>query len=334
MTVDLRSPFPSKFYNQRPSRLLPDQFCIVCTVSHSRHQTLARRWKYIRDLTMLRVAGALRASTRGAAPLRGRHKVPTRLSGTKARSSQSGVEATGELCPRQDAADVSDSMARWPGLTSTAGALRSLDWIGTVSFAHSGAILAAASGMDALGCLVVGTVTAVGGGTVRDAVFLSRRPFWVDETEYIWLCLGTTAATFALWPHIRHYLSEDDNVFFAGDTLGVGAFCVIGAQNGIRAGVPPLISLICGVATATFGGAIRDVLCKRDVRILHSHAEIYASTAASGAAAYIAARALGASRTIKVAAGVGVAVSLRCAAWKNGIRLPVWPEAKGEVAVA
>ncbi len=223
---------------------------------------------------------------------------------------------------------VVDGMPRWPSLTSSGGLLRSLDWIGTMSFAHSGAVLAASLGMDVLGTAAVGTITAVGGGTIRDAVFLSRSPFWTSEAEYLALCMATAVATFALWPRVEHQIPGDHPVLFAGDTLGVAAFSVIGAQNGVRAGMPLPVSVLCGIATATFGGAVRDVLCKRDVRIFHSHAEIYATTAAGGATAYLLARAAGAPLAVKVAVGLGTAGALRYMAWKDGIRLPVWSREK------
>lgn len=217
-----------------------------------------------------------------------------------------------------------DGMARWPSLTSMGGVLRTLDWVGTVSFAHSGAVLAASLGMDMLGSAAVGTITAVGGGTIRDALFLARAPFWTQETEYLLLCAATAVATFALWPTVAERVSDDHPVLFGGDTLGVAAFSVIGAQNGIRAGMPLPVSVLCGVATATFGGAVRDVLCKREVRIFHSHAEIYATTAAGGASAYLGARALGASPRMRIAVGLATAATLRCLARAQGIRLPTW----------
>ncbi len=223
-----------------------------------------------------------------------------------------------------------DGMPRWPSLTSAPGLLRTLDWVGTVSFAHSGALLAASLGMDLLGTAAVGTVTAVGGGTIRDAMFLSRSPFWTSETEYLLLCAATAIATFALWPVVSDIVPEDHPALFAGDTLGIAAFCVIGAQNGIRAGMPPAVSMLCGMATATFGGAVRDVLCKRDVRIFHSHAEIYATTAAGGATAYLVARAARVPVRFRIAAGLGTAGMLRYFAWMEGIRLPTWHERVGE----
>jgi uncharacterized membrane protein YeiH len=50
----------------------------------------------------------------------------------------------------------------------------------------------------------------------------------------------------------------------------VGAFAVIGAMNGVRAAVPAVVSAICGMMTATFGGMVRDVTCRSKPRILHS----------------------------------------------------------------
>jgi uncharacterized membrane protein YeiH len=73
-----------------------------------------------------------------------------------------------------------DGMTRWPGLTSAQGLLRTFDWVGTMSFAASGCLTAGNMGLDVFGCSVVGTITAVGGGTVRD-MMLAQRVGWMDE---------------------------------------------------------------------------------------------------------------------------------------------------------
>jgi len=129
--------------------------------------------------------------------------------------------------------------------------------------------------MDLLGCSVVGTLTAVGGGTVRD-LLLGNQAFWVAEWEYIVLCLASAGATLACWKQLDEagIVKEDGALFWAGDTLGIGAFCVIGAQNAVRMGLHPVICILCGVCTSTFGGVMRDVLCNRPVRILHSKSEV------------------------------------------------------------
>lgn len=71
-----------------------------------------------------------------------------------------------------------DGLDRIPHISSTRGILRGLDWAGTAVFAASGAIAAAEANFDLLGAVAVGTVTAVGGGTLRDLVIFARAPFW------------------------------------------------------------------------------------------------------------------------------------------------------------
>jgi uncharacterized membrane protein YeiH len=137
-------------------------------------------------------------------------------------------------------------MQRWPGLHSARHQLRGMDYIGTLSFASSGAIAAATAQMDLLGALFVGTVTAVGGGTIRDAVVLSKRPFWTEETEYIYMSLLAAGATFALWPRDADNQPLDHEVLNWVDALGVGAFAVIGAQNAIRARMPIIVTVRLG----------------------------------------------------------------------------------------
>lgn len=176
--------------------------------------------------------------------------------------------------------------------------------------------------MDLLGTTVVGTITAVGGGTLRDAIILSKRPFWTEETEYLYLCWIAAGTTFFLWP--REWGAYEGVMTFLTDALGVGAFCVVGAMNGVRAGVGGVVCVICAVATATFGGVVRDVLCRREVRILHSRAEIYASAAVTGGSLYWLARHRGVGVWGRVLGGVGAAFGTRLVAWNWGVRLPVW----------
>ena len=181
---------------------------------------------------------------------------------------------------------------------------------------------------------MVGTITAVGGGTVRD-VLLGKTPcFWMMEWEYIAICLASCGITLLGYEYLREHTPlfdkhnpDDGLVMWASDTIGIGAFCVIGAQNAIRtgAGMHPLVCVLCGMFTATFGGVTRDVLCARPPRILHSTAELYASTALLGATAYMATRAMGASPAIRVASGVGTAITARYGAANWNIGLPNAP---------
>lgn len=93
--------------------------------------------------------------------------------------------------------------------------------------------------------------------------------------------------------------------------------------------MPFAICVACGVMTATFGGVVRDTLAKRPVRILHSHSEIYATTAATGAAAYLIARRMRAPVWVRVSVGFFTAVAMRSLAWTQGFKLPTWSQKVG-----
>ncbi|KAI8612365.1 UPF0126 domain-containing protein [Chytriomyces sp. MP71] len=236
---------------------------------------------------------------------------------------------------RLDASQQSprEGLPRWPSVTSATGLLRSLDWFGTGVFAVSGSLTAATCGCDVFGCALVGTVTAVGGGTLRDALVLNKHPFWVEEWEYLILSVGAALAAFYLWGSlpvgdsqtIKTQDGGEGTVLQWGDAIGVGAFAVIGAMNGIRANAPFLVSALCGMMTATFGGATRDTLLNRPVRILHPYADVYAPIALAGAAGYLGLRALTpALQALRIGVCVIGVVGLRWMAWTQGWRLSYW----------
>jgi uncharacterized membrane protein YeiH len=84
------------------------------------------------------------------------------------------------------------------------------------------------------------------------------------------------------------------------------------------------VQVICGIMTATFGGVVRDTLAQRPVRILHSHADIYATTAAFGATTYVLAHQIGMPLWIRLSLGFGTAVMMRFAANMHNLVLPTW----------
>ena len=216
-----------------------------------------------------------------------------------------------------------DGLTRYPSLSSPQGVLRLFDWIGTASFAASGCLTAGHMGLDLFGCVTIGTITAVGGGTIRDCM-LNQCVFWMDEWEYIAICLATCSATILAWKTVEEkgLMVEDGQLFWWTDTLGLGAFACIGAQNALRMGLHPLICVLSGMFTATFGGVVRDTLTKRNVRILHNHVEVYAPTALTGATTYMIARSLGGSPLVKIASGVTSTMLFRYAAAHGDIKLP------------
>eukprot|EP00760_Papus_ankaliazontas_P022894 PhM_4_TR19066/c0_g1_i1/m.15367 len=222
---------------------------------------------------------------------------------------------------------------RYPKQLTIPSLVRALDYLGTVAFAVSGTLVAAAANMDIMGCVIVGGMTAVGGGTLRDVLFGKRPVFFLTDIEYLYIALFVPLATFVLctilyggslsnWP-----LSERNSIGFFCDALGVGAFCVVGTMAAVRRRYGFWSCVFAGLLTSTGGRVLRDVFCNRPVRILHSHKEVYGTAAICGSSAYLLMKKLKAPVPYRMLSGVLVGFGLRVAAVEFDLRLPVLEEA-------
>jgi len=192
-----------------------------------------------------------------------------------------------------------------------------LDLCGVAVFAVSGAIVAARRQLDVIGVLVIASVTAVGGGTIRDLLLGIRPVFWIDDpTPVIVACIaGLLTLVHGRRARIPRYSLR------IADALGLGLFCVTGAGVAERAGAPFFVSMVLGAGSAVAGGVIRDVLCAQVPLILRR--EIYATAAVAGAATYLTLGRLGVAEPVLTPVSVAVAVVLRIAAVLRGLHLPV-----------
>jgi uncharacterized membrane protein YeiH len=55
-----------------------------------------------------------------------------------------------------------------------------LDWLGIVVFSLTGALVASRNQMDLVGFILLGTVTGIGGGTLRDLLLNMHPIFWIE----------------------------------------------------------------------------------------------------------------------------------------------------------
>lgn len=208
--------------------------------------------------------------------------------------------------------------------------LRFLDLGSTAVFAFEGAVVAMDVGhMDLLGCTIIGTIVAIGGGTLRDLILTAGtkgaapRPFWIDDPIYVYISVLTCVATLFFWPAVRESdWNTDLAVIVAADALGLATFAVVGSINGLSAGIAPSLCVLCGMMTATFGGLMRDVLTFQPVRILHSEKELYASCAMLGSVAYLLSKQFSLPSTWRMAISIFVTCFVRYVAVVYGIRLP------------
>ncbi|MEZ4599962.1 MAG: trimeric intracellular cation channel family protein [Syntrophotaleaceae bacterium] len=154
--------------------------------------------------------------------------------------------------------------------------LYALDMVGTAAFAASGAWAGIRRRMDLFGVMVLGVVTATGGGTLRDILLGDTPPFCFKDQTYLYVAIGVSLATFILYRHmndLRHPL-----LYF--DAVGLGTFVVIGTEKALVFDAGFLGSVMLGVMTATAGGIMRDVLANQVPLILRR--EIYASACLAG----------------------------------------------------
>ncbi|MFC2270633.1 MAG: trimeric intracellular cation channel family protein, partial [Porphyromonas endodontalis] len=158
--------------------------------------------------------------------------------------------------------------------------VRWADYLGTFAFAISGTRLAAAHRFDWFGAFVIGLVTAVGGGTIRD-VMLDLPVFWMIEPSYILI------ATLALFVTIvlRHWLVRINNTVFIFDAIGLGLFTAVGVAKSLHAGLPWWIAPVMGTVTGSFGGILRDILINEVPLIFRN--DFYAMACVIGSFVYL-----------------------------------------------
>ncbi|WP_373816424.1 trimeric intracellular cation channel family protein [Porphyromonas loveana] len=154
------------------------------------------------------------------------------------------------------------------------------DYLGTFAFAISGIRLAAARRFDWFGAYVVGVVTAIGGGTVRD-VLLNIPPFWMEKPSYLFISLLALIFTISF----RKYVVRLNNTVFLFDTIGIGLFTVVGVAKTFDCGYAWWLAIVMGTVTGSFGGMIRDILINQTPLIFRK--DIYATACLLGGAVYV-----------------------------------------------
>lgn len=161
--------------------------------------------------------------------------------------------------------------------------------IGTVAFAVSGAMTGLKNKMDIFGVMILGVVTAVGGGVIRDLILGITPPGMFGKPVYAVVAMVTAVITFL--PAVRRLLTKNqrvhDFVLLILDSLGLGVFTVVGIQTAYRvsSGYGAFLIVFVGVITGVGGGVLRDVFAGERPYIFVKH--IYASASIAGAIACV-----------------------------------------------
>lgn len=155
-----------------------------------------------------------------------------------------------------------------------------LECAGTFAGAISGVRLASIKRFDWFGAYVIGLVTALGGGTLRD-ILLRVEPFWMADPTYVVVSL---AAVICISLFGRRFI-DGQITWYIWDTLSISFFMVIGLQKSLTNGYPWWCAIFMGVTTAVFGGILRDI-CINQIPLIFRK-ELYALACAAGGVVYL-----------------------------------------------
>ena len=193
-----------------------------------------------------------------------------------------------------------------------------LDLFGVAVFAVSGSLAAGRKRMDVFGVIVLGLVTALGGGTLRDALLDSGPVFWIADPRYLLIAVSASLLTFIA---VR-IVSIPWRGLLISDALGLAVFMAIGTSKALGITNSPSVALVMGVMTGVAGGMVRDVLSAEVPLILRK--EIYATAALCGSLVYVILFSSGLSNLSCLILSAAVTLFIRLAAIHWGFSLPVF----------
>lgn len=187
-----------------------------------------------------------------------------------------------------------------------------VDIFGTGIFAISGVMTAIQKKFDLVGSLVIGFVTAVGGGTLRDLLLGETPVGWLQDRNYfIVIILGYLVAYL-----FREQALKYKKSMFLFDTVGIGLFTILGIQKAANVDLHVEYCLILGVVSACFGGVIRDVLTNEVPLIFRR--EIYATACFAGGVVFLILEKMTTFYNLNIALAILTVILIRYFAVKRG----------------
>jgi len=153
----------------------------------------------------------------------------------------------------------------------------------TFAFALTGALAAIKRHYDIVGVLALALVTGLGGGLIRDGLFLDLGPTpLLTNPHYLEAVLAGTVVGVIFGSRIHHFA----RVIAIVDALGLGAYAAFGLQKALHAGLAPPAAILVGVVNAVGGGVLRDLLC-REEPLVFKPGQFYFLIALGGAVVFL-----------------------------------------------
>ena len=195
-----------------------------------------------------------------------------------------------------------------------------IDLVATFLWALSGALIAARRRYDIAGVIALALLSAVGGGLIRDGLFLQQGPPALVRTP-IYLILVLTASLIVLVfgryvPRIPFFVQVVQLV----DALGLGGYSVVGTQLALAAGISPLGAVLVGTLNAVGGGVLRDLLTRREPEIFQPGQPVALAALAGCIGFYTLSQLLRLGETLAAWATMVLVFAIRAAAVRFNLR--------------
>jgi uncharacterized membrane protein YeiH len=192
-----------------------------------------------------------------------------------------------------------------------------VELIGTAIFGITGVLAVTRRGLDVFGALVLGIVTALGGGTVRDLMI--RAPiFWFGDLTYVWAAIAGALAAF--W--IGSVFRSTFRALLYLDGLGAALFAIAAAHKVLLMQYPGAVAVMMGILTGIGGGLIRDVLAGRQTLLMSR--DIYATPILLGCTVFVGLDRIPAAAGYAESAGVAIIFGVRAVALHQHLEMPEW----------
>jgi len=218
-------------------------------------------------------------------------------------------------------------MADWLSPAAVSEVTRGLDVAGVFANGLLGGVLARGRDLDLFGFLVIGVVSGLGGGIIRDVLLQHGAPAALTDYVYLPSAVAGTLLAFAI--DLRRQVSS--RTFNVLDASVLSFWGVAGAEKTLGAGLGWLPAVLLGTITAVGGGAVRDLLLGGTPGIFVG-GPLYATVALLVSAVMVICTAFHVP-TVGILAGIAVGTVLRLTALHRSWGLPTGRDWKPQSAV-
>ncbi len=193
-----------------------------------------------------------------------------------------------------------------------------LGLIGMAAFAITGVISAAKKDMDIFSIVLLGVVTATGGGSLRDIILDAGPIFWIVDLSYLWVSIIASIVAFFLVRYVDHVWQ----LLLYVDAFGLSLFTILATEKTIGLGFSNPVAVMMGLITGIAGGMIRDILTGRMPLLLGK--EFYATPALVGAIVFAFLDYYFSLSDFNRLCSIGIIFIFRASAIQWGLYYPEW----------